>query len=708
MRLNRRAAITAAAAAATLGGIGFFALGIGGGITLETLTPASDINVTDTPGVIPCIVEFDSTTLQDAGCSYVSPGGIERSCSPPFIESPPGTWSCNVNLEANIEGGTWTLSRVFARESASPESKYSATGAEIVAAGDVLGGTGGGGAIVQADIEVTVTSSNEDTTGPNITATTTIPANAYEIYGGTLTCENTIAAGGNGVLDTGCLFGDSICSAFEQSGGLWQCNIDVSAGLPLGANAVTAFARDSIGNRSRYVDNGTFNVVTGGLTFSPCNTVFTDSGTPLAIDLDASGNAWVIGEFSTNTIHQIVYNAPSACPASTPYTVPSTGGNIFWRNTASTKQTVLAEGVQVDPVGGHVYFSQGGGVYECNNTAEHTPPCTDENHSRIGQFTPGPDTFKMFNLPGNRNEAHGIYWDAAREWLWVAESGLFSDFVAGDSHQGAIIAFKPSIAFWDNALQTGSAWDAAMQPELCDGTGGNTTPDDGCYQRFQLPAAAWVTGNVTVDPSGFVWFTNFWGTSIGRLDPATEAVLLYPEPVTRTSQNAIVGSGTWAIKISPDGQYVVWNEYFDSTISRMAIADWDNSACLTLDGGGANPCMEHVDLGSSGDPDHDTDTENMQGLAYAPNGTLWFSTGGPVPHTPGQIEASIGFVDAAFTHATRLDPTAYDNFNSLSDISYKDMVINQSDCTIWVSEGPGPSPANPGVARFESLACPTL
>ena len=695
MSPNRKLGLGAAAAALVAGS--FFALDFSPDITLDgiTLAPTS-VNVTAGPQTINCALQFTSTfPILDATCRLRSTGGLSRSCTA-ATEAPAGTWACDIALQEDIEGGTWTLEYVSARDTNTPETKLGAWTDEILADPPAT--------LVPANLLVSVQSDTPDTTGPTITATVANPNSVYAIWGGPVTCTNTLTDTG-AVRETGCSVDGDSCTAYFGTGNDWPCNLDVPPGAVRTVN-IAAFARDQIGNRSRYEDNATVSANGEGLTYSTCNTSAAGNGQPLAIDLDNNGDAWVLGEFHTHLQH-ITDAGP--CGTSDQYFIPR-NGNIFWSGNSNSGTSVLGEGLDYDLVNDKVWFSQGGGLYECDELESPTFPCSDVNHSRVGEFTPGPNTFRMFNLPGVRNESMGVLWDAARNWVWVAEGGFYSDFVAGDVHQGTILAFDPDYATWNNALSSGAGWDPGCSP-LC--TGGQMPGNvgagvPGCMKRYQLPAAAFNPAHMALDADGYIWWTNFWGTSIGRLNPATSATILYPEPVARSPQSPIVGSGTWAIHLSPDGEYVVWNEYFDGQLSRMRVSDGDDAACQSLDGSGLNPCMEHVDVGSSGGADHDIDTDSIQGLDVAPNGAYWFSTGGPLSSTPGSFEAKIGFVDPDFKTYTFLTPSAFTpNYNPNADVHYKDMVIDPTDCTVWVSEGPGPSPANPGVARFQSIACPS-
>jgi streptogramin lyase len=475
---------------------------------------------------------------------------------------------------------------------------------------------------------------------------------------------------------------------------------DLVVPLPPGSSILEAWVRPS-GSATDHYDVGIQirgGIDTGGLVYESCSAEQTGgAGLPLAIDLDSNGDAWVLGEFHTALQH-IVNTDP--CPQSTAITIPI-NGNLFRYDDGATSMSVLGESVVWDSNDQIVWFSQGGANLED----------TGANHSRVGSYHPGTTTFKMYNLPGNRNEAQGLYWDQARNWVWVAEAGLYSDLSAivppDTAHQATIIAFDPDTAAWNN-LQSTATW-AALDTELC--TGAETPTADGCFKRYELPTDGWGenvpetgafgTAHLVADASGFVWFTNFWGNSIGRLDPATEAVIICPQPAHIGTQGpaAIVGSGPWEIKISPDGKYVVWTEFFDSTISRMLISNADNVGCQSLDGHGDNPCVEEMLVPL------DLSIENIHSIAYDTNGDLWFGTGMSYGTAHGVVYSTLGFVHSDWSGVTLLYPTDFTpNFNPNGDVSYSGIAIDQATGEIWVNEGPGPSPANPGVGRWAPLS----
>lgn len=428
----------------------------------------------------------------------------------------------------------------------------------------------------------------------------------------------------------------------------------------------------------------------GSLVYESCSAEQADgAGLPLAIDLDSNGDAWVLGEFHTHL--QFIRNT-SPCPGRSLIEIPHHAGAApFSYLDKASQASVFGESVVWDANDSIVWFSQGGASLEDAAV----------NHSRIVSYDPGTATFKAYNIPGDRNEAQGVYWDQARNWVWFTESGLYSDVTADPiPHQATITAFNPDTAPYDNDF----LWNVSLDQYVCSGAQEPTA--DGCFKRYALPSARLVAGrqvgafgtaHLAGDANGDIWFTNFWGRSIGHLDPRTETATIYPlkDGIGTNGPAIIVGPGPWEIELSPDGEYVVWTEHFDGTISRMLISNADNVACQSLDGDGDNPCVEEV-LAPL-----DLSMENIHSIAYDANGRPWFSTGLSNGTAHGEVYSTLGFVHPDWSGVTLLDPSDFTpNFNPNGDVSYAGIAIDEVTGEIWVAEGPGPSPANPGVGRW--------
>jgi len=443
-------------------------------------------------------------------------------------------------------------------------------------------------------------------------------------------------------------------------------------------------------------DENTVEVATGGLAHEKSTVDARRGGLPLSIALDSGGNAWVLGEFQTHINY--IPNDSALPAAATQIEIPHhPSAYPFLHSGRRSKVSVWGESVLWDPVDELVWLSQGGAAASCNvGNSPHSPPCTVRNHSRVLSYQPGTMTWKAYNFPGNRNEVRGLTWDAERNWVWAAESGFYSDFTPffdkgetnrSTSHQSTIMAFDPDTA----ANDINYLWPTtdALDSELC--TGEETPTKDSCFKRYALPETALNTAHLAVDPDGFVWFTNFWGTSIGRLNPATEAVIIYPMPAPSGTCGLAcdaVGSGPWEIRISPDSQYVVFNEYFDNTLTRFDRSRATEVACQSLDGNGENPCTEDLVL-----PVTPTipslDYVSIHSIEYHPNGSLWFTITTPVKSVQplGRAASTLGFIPPDWSRIIVLDPSAFSpRFNPNWDISTAGIAINPSTGEIWVAE----------------------
>jgi len=400
------------------------------------------------------------------------------------------------------------------------------------------------------------------------------------------------------------------------------------------------------------------------------------TGVPLSIDFDSSGNAWVLGEFHT---HLLYVDKASPGAAATSLLIPHHASAAPFHYNGATKLSVAGESVVYDASDDIVWFSQGG----------YLGIDLVANHSRVVSYDPNTTTFKAYNMPGNRNEVIGLHWDQARNLVWAAESGSRSEHVADPKpHQGTIIAFDPDTAKYDNNwLWEAEPVDPDLSDELC-GAGEEPTTHS-CFKRYSLPTGhfdtdpvgAFFPAHLVADSSGAIWFTNFLGSSIGRLDPATEAVTLYPlkAAIGTSAPTAITGPGPWQIRISPDGNYVVWNEFFDNTLARMPISRALDASCRSLDGGGDNPCVEEMLVPA------DLFEQRVHSIDYDKAGRLWFTQDSGT--RPATMTNSIGYVTPDWSQVVVADPANFSpNFNPSSDKTYTGIAVDPNDGEIWVNE----------------------
>jgi streptogramin lyase len=388
-------------------------------------------------------------------------------------------------------------------------------------------------------------------------------------------------------------------------------------------------------------------------------------GLPLSLALDAEGDAWVLGEFHTQL--QLVRISDSV-HASRLTSIPHHPNALPFANRhgAPTQNSMLGESVVVDSEG-RVWLSQGGGYLVREGT----------NHSRVVSYHPRRGIFRAYNLPGNRNEAMGLLWDDRRGLVWVAESGMYATRAEPssgpsnqDSRAGSLLAFDPETAPQENDF----LWDRPLDHVLCS----EPTPDPvGCFARYALPDGATAPAHLVGDASGFIWFTLFWGGAIGRLDPETGETIVYPlaAGIGTDPRARAVGPGPWDIAVSPDGEHLVWSEFFDSTIARLPLARALDPVCRALRDG-RNPCVEEVLV-----PGADLGSQQVHSIAFDGFGNLWF-TQFTFPVTP-DVRNSIGFVTADWSRIELLDPL---EVCPDGDGSYAGIAIDPETGDIWVAE----------------------
>src|SRR5882672_7777242 len=239
---------------------------------------------------------------------------------------------------------------------------------------------------------------------------------------------------------------------------------------------------------------------------------------PLAVGIDATGRVWATQEFSWS--FEMLATADQATGnfalVESPQTRPPDPGPFATMLPGLTKMrwqfSELAESLVIDP-GGRVWFTQGGALLYPPN--DLLPGDVVPNHSRVVMYDPAAaaaDRFRVYNVPGDNNQVSGIAWDAGRGRIWFAQGG---------TRAGAKIwSFDPAVFPWspaDNTFDFSTSLDALVN-----------TPNG--YRRYDLPRAGAIPAQLLVDGAGFVWYTYYWANVVGRLDPATGAVMELPLP----------------------------------------------------------------------------------------------------------------------------------------------------------------------------------
>ena len=344
---------------------------------------------------------------------------------------------------------------------------------------------------------------------------------------------------------------------------------------------------------------------------------------PLAIAVGADGQVWVNEEFHLNFQH-----LDPATGVVTGLEIPKPPGPGPFATTIfgdhRTQTSVLGESILVDPRG-RVWFTQGGGSLYAG---------AHPNHSRIVAYDPAAPAgarYRVYNMPGDWNEIIGIAWDEARGRMWVAQGGL---------EAGPLIAsFDPERIPWDNDFD----FSVSLLDQVC----APGEPEDDCYRVYRLPETSLHPAHLEVADDGLVWYTAFWGRRIGVVDPATGRVLEYPVPpaIGTAPPVWVTGAGPWEIVQAPNGD-IVFNEFFDSTITRFDASRLLDPACRRLDDDDRNPCMTDFVV-----PGADLRDEQVHSIAYDLEGRLWYTQHGSPDVT---TEASLGFITADWDHIVRL------------------------------------------------------
>jgi streptogramin lyase len=371
---------------------------------------------------------------------------------------------------------------------------------------------------------------------------------------------------------------------------------------------------------------------------------------PLALTRDARGALWINEEFHRELkVLDPGADAVRAVPIPHP---PDPGPfavyleELFGQRDVDvrTQTSSLGESVITDPTG-RVWFSEGGGgLYEPSDDGLRIHP----NHSRIVSVDPANDQMRVYDIPGDRNEVIGLLWDKGRGLLWFAEGGRIGG--------GAITSLDPTAA--------------ALDPQAG-------------YQRYLLPDRTSYPAHLALDDAGGIWFTEFLGNRVGRLDPDSGAIVELPLPARRgQSQPAKVFNtgGPWQIAIGPDG--AAWfTESFDLSVGRIDVERvlGGDPACTRLAGDGANECIQEI---SVADPaQHTTGADLVHSLAFDWNGRLWFGQHGPQvagpPDTLGVVLPDTGAAVTLPPLRRAGDPTP---------VGVTGIAVDPQNHTIWFNE----------------------
>lgn len=349
------------------------------------------------------------------------------------------------------------------------------------------------------------------------------------------------------------------------------------------------------------------------------------NASPLSLTVDSQERVWVNEEFhrafqmldvASGTVTGLAYPMP---PDPGPF-----ASTIF--SDHRTQMSTLGEDVMVDPYG-RIWYSQGGGSLYSG---------IHPNHSRIVCVLPDEPSgmqFRVYNMPNDWNEVIGLAWDPVREWIWFAEGSL--------ANGSRIVGFDPEEIPWDNDFD----FSTSLQHQV--GTPG--LESDPVYHYFEVPNPGAHAAHLIVHNNGDIWFTEFWGRAIGRLQPFTGGFTRYPvpDPISTATPSFIVGAGPWQIVEAANGD-IIFNEFFDATITRFDMLMADDPAAQQLNAQGENPAMTDRVI-----PRYDKRREQLHSIAYDALGNLWYTI-----HTANEtdLDAAVGYLTPDWQHMTRFSP----------------------------------------------------
>ena len=370
---------------------------------------------------------------------------------------------------------------------------------------------------------------------------------------------------------------------------------------------------------------------------------------PLSLTVDDGGRVWINQEFHIKSFQMIEKNGTVR-----KIDIPSPAGPgpfaSFFEGVGDrqTNTSALGEKIIVDPLG-RIWLTEGGfSLYQGEFP----------NHSRIIMYNPETSEFRVYNVPGDRNEVIGIAWDNTRNLIWFAEGG----------NGAKITSFNPDTTPYNNTFDFSTSLDDQVCPE--DG------PFDGCYRIYELPRNGTRPSNLVVDNDGFVWATLFWGNSIVRLDPETGAVVDIPLSDEQSKADIIFGGCPWDIILDGKGNLVL-TEFVDLTVDRFRMSEVNNPKCLKKQNG-INPCIEEINVLPGLDY---SEGYGVHSLAYDLSGNLWFTT------TASHIEnnnLSVGYITPDWEQVVMLPPLRY--FPANGPVHSAGIAVDKKTGDIWFSE----------------------
>src|SRR6267154_1489978 len=187
---------------------------------------------------------------------------------------------------------------------------------------------------------------------------------------------------------------------------------------------------------------------------------------------------------------------------------------------------------------------------------------TEQMANKLGRLDPATGTFQEYSLVEGKNSGpHGLVADQEGNIWFTAQGGNAVGRL--DPRTGKIELKKVPT---ESALPYGIQINSKGVPFFCElGTNkmGKIDPATMGITEYKLPVGA-RPRRLTVAADDKIYFTDFKGGNLGRLDPTTGAVKMWVSPGGHDS-------GPYGIAITPDG--MVW--YSESEVKPNTIIQFD-------------------------------------------------------------------------------------------------------------------------------------
>ena len=273
--------------------------------------------------------------------------------------------------------------------------------------------------------------------------------------------------------------------------------------------------------------------------FSTANVVAQMTGHPLDVAFSPDNTIWNSSEFS-DSLGKLSIGAGLKSYVDPTDTGTEPFAYCFSNCSPASASSALSE--RVIYVNGMIWFTQGGWpFYNC--VVSHSQRTCPANHSEVVAFNPITDNFCSYLVPGDNNEVIGLAatGTAPNSDIWFVDS----------NREGG----KPDLDYFNPA-------------EVGDGCPGVTSESyslSGLVHRIVWPGDNFPS-QIAVDPNGSaLWVSDFWGSSIARVDLRTHAITSYP--LASHNSYSFFGADPWQVAASANYVYAI--DYGDSNLDRI-------------------------------------------------------------------------------------------------------------------------------------------